>query len=237
MHMIGKRLANLYSVLALILTMSTEVHAQAMGFGGSPGSFISFNFPIMSPQFSRHVLQTAKGGKTAQPAPATSVELSVGDDPALSACAKEAFLADIHRGANNGLTGQIELSLQQRDVRSQFSEAVSPYGLSLDTLPDICAAYYAVMWMIANQAGLPTRPELQGLRRQLRGVFAEENAQLDAARRQLGVEEIMYKTVWLIHLRQEAQHLGNQKKRNSNSPTLPGKRSSASKTSICARCG
>jgi hypothetical protein len=81
----------------------------------------------------------AKGGKTAQPARTTSAELSVGDDPALSARAKEAFLADIHRGANNGLTGQIELSLQQRDVRSQFSEAVSSYGLSLDNQPDICA--------------------------------------------------------------------------------------------------
>jgi hypothetical protein len=152
-----------------------------------------------------------EAAKTAQPSRTTPVDLSVGDDPALSARAKEAFLADIHRGANNGLTGQIELSLQQRNVRSQFREATSPYGLSLDTLPDICAAYYAVMWMIANQAGLPTRPELQGLSRQLRGVFAEENVQLDAARRQLGAEEIMYKTVWLIHLRQEAQHLGNQR--------------------------
>ncbi len=205
------------AVLALSIAVATDVQAQSVGFGGSPGSFTTFNFPIISPQFSRHVLQMspdrnkpANRNNGAQPARGSQSDLVVGHDATVSARARQAFLDDIRRGESNGLTRQIELSMQQRDVRSQFGEAISPYGLRPDNLADVCAAYYAAMWMTANRAPLPTRSQVQALSRQIDGAFLAGATQLDAAQRQQGAEEIMYKTVWLIHLRQEAQRLADQ---------------------------
>ncbi|GGF06506.1 hypothetical protein GCM10011611_10030 [Aliidongia dinghuensis] len=210
----NRRLSIRHAALSLLLAMPVPAHAQALAFGGSPGSFANFNFPIISPQLSRNILQRAAGpDKAVHSARGTTVDLTVGNDPAVSARARQAFLDDIHRGASNGLTRQIELSLQQQDVRSQFGLAISPYGLHLNDLADVTAAYYVAMWMAANQAPPPTKPQVQAVGGQLHEVLAEQGIHLDPVQRQLGAEEIMYKTVWLIHLRQEAERLADQRAR------------------------
>ncbi|OJY72010.1 MAG: hypothetical protein BGP09_24970 [Rhizobium sp. 60-20] len=119
-------------------------------------------------------------------------------------------MADINRGANNALVRGIADSFNHRNVRSQFGEAIAPYGLRETDLADICAAYYVAMWMIANQSVLPNRAQVQAVSRQIHGLLIEQGAHVDVVQRQLGAEEIMYKTVWAIDLRQQTQASGDE---------------------------
>jgi len=210
MNMIDKRLP-LALASALLLSSPSILHAQSMSFGGSPGSFTNFNFPIISPSFSRHVLNIARNDKVSATPPSNApVDLSVGSDAALSARARASFMADINRGANNALVRGIADSFNHRNVRSQFGEAIAPYGLRETDLADICAAYYVAMWMIANQSVLPNRAQVQAVSRQIHGLLIEQGAHVDVVQRQLGAEEIMYKTVWAIDLRQQTQASGDE---------------------------
>src|SRR5579883_1554395 len=139
----------------------------------------------------------------------TQADQSVGDDPRISAQVKEAFLSDL-RQRNPAIAAQMEASFNRRDVRLQFNEAIAPYGLHSDNAIDVVAAYLTAMWMAANQAPLPSTSQVQGVSRQLRDEMSAQSRPSSPAERQRNAEVLMYETVWLIDLRQQAQRQNNR---------------------------
>lgn len=142
---------------------------------------------------------------SSQQSGAAAPNLAVANDPAVSAQARQEFIAGLAQSSGQPVADEADRLFG--DVRTTFSRMVAPYGLRSNDFGDIMAAYMVVMWMAANrQTELPQLPQVQAVRGQMRGFFAStlENAG-DAAHRQLLAETAMYQTCMAVAIREQAQ--------------------------------
>lgn len=77
-------------------------------------------------------------------------------------------------------------------------------------LRDVVSAYLVTGWMISNQAQLPTRAQVDGVRRQIAMAMQERPPAAAAGNRQMAAELMMYELVSLIYARQEGLQTGNR---------------------------
>ena len=156
----------------------------------------------------------AEAGQAQIRAPGTGqaphVDRHVRYDPAVSRATERKYLANLEKNAGPKAARAFGAYFAGKPVHSQFDIAAGPYGLRKDDLADVSTAYFVVMWMAANRAPLPTRAQVDGVRRQLgQGIGAMASLPTDATRRQQMAEMMMYKLVSTILLREEAQRAGN----------------------------
>ncbi|HEX7769245.1 MAG TPA: hypothetical protein VF422_04365 [Dokdonella sp.] len=138
-------------------------------------------------------------------------ELVVAFDPIVSRDVREDYIAAIERSSGAQAARGLERYYETHDVHDQLREAIGPYGLRGDDLGDVTTAWLVVMWMIANDAPLPTAAIVQGVRDQTRfALLARGGLPEDGAERQRQLEALAYQTVTLIRARESAQASGNQ---------------------------
>jgi hypothetical protein len=142
----------------------------------------------------------------------SSADFHVRFDPRISREVKDDYMDSIAR-ANGAKAAQGLGSYYDRsNVHDLFQTAVAPYGLRGDDLADVTTAYVVVMWMTANQTGLPSAREVQGVREQMREVmFDGHSIPQHADERQRAAESLIYQTVTLIKVREEAQAQRNDR--------------------------
>jgi hypothetical protein len=104
------------------------------------------------------------------------------------------------------VAGELDTFYSRHPVRSQFEIAIRPYGLRSDDLADVAAAHLVVMWMTANNARLPDAVQVRGVQAQVQRQMASSGASNPRAdERQRIAEALMYQTVTLIKVREQAQ--------------------------------
>ena len=131
-------------------------------------------------------------------------------DVAISKQVEREYLADLARRAGQPASTRFAEYFRTRPMHGQFAIAAGPYGLRKEDLADVTAAYFTVMWMVANDAPVPGKPQVAGVRRQVEALLAQPGAVSgDMAQRQRLAESLMYKLVSMILLREEAQRAGN----------------------------
>ena len=206
-------------VMLLVVTPATQ--AQTID-GGAYFTPITDNVQplIYGNLFSKSYLEhKAKGQRgvprnasvQAAPSPhAGSTNLAVRFDPSVSRAVREDYIASIERANGQQAARGLDSYYSANDVRELLRKAVAPYGLRIDDFADVTAAYVVVMWMTANQAPLPALVDVQGVQRQVRDVLLDSGTVPAGAReRQRSAEALMYQTVTLIRVREEAQASGN----------------------------
>lgn len=127
----------------------------------------------------------------------------------VSAQVKRELLERVDQRGGGGAVATIERTFQRKSVRQAFDEIVSPYGLRTDDYADVFAAHLLIMWMVANQAGLPTSAQVQAVVRQARRALAGKIASVSLLDRQRQAEGMMYNAVLAIYARNEAQRDGD----------------------------
>ena len=156
----------------------------------------------------------SKGGqpeaRSPKPGSTPATDLRVRYDPAVSRATERDYLANLEKNVGPKAAQAFGAYFAKKPVHSQFDIAAGPYGLRNDDLADVATAYFVVMWMAANQAPLPTRSQVDGVRRQLgQGIGMAVSLPTGAKQRQQMAETMMYKLVSTILLREEAQRAGN----------------------------
>lgn len=137
-------------------------------------------------------------------------DLSVRFDRAVSNAVRDEYLASIARASGDRAAQGLRGYYASNDVRALLGSAVRPYGFGTDDLADVTTAYLLVMWMTANDAALPTVAEARGVQAQIHDAFASGAAIPPPANaRQRAAESMMYQTVTLIRVREEAQKQRN----------------------------
>jgi len=138
-----------------------------------------------------------------RPAPSVgSTNFAVAHDPAVSAQARKAFLADIVRSSGQTVADQVDQ--QFGDIQTTFSRAVTPYGLRTDDFADVMTAYMVMIWLAANrQVELPQAAQVQGVKQQLHAALSGKLG--DPRQRQLLAETMMYQTCIMIVVREQAE--------------------------------
>ena len=132
-------------------------------------------------------------------------------DATVSEQMQREYLANLAKNAGPKAADTFAAYFRTHPVHSQFDIAAGPYGLRRDNLVDVTTAYFVVMWTAANQAALPTRAQVDGVRQQfLHGMGAVKDFPDAMERRQQVAEMMMYKLVAMILLREEAQRANNQ---------------------------
>ncbi|BBA35315.1 hypothetical protein sS8_3377 [Methylocaldum marinum] len=141
----------------------------------------------------------------------TAGSIPVRFDPAISREVRDEYIASIERSSGTRAARSLGRYYASNDVHALLRKAVSPYGLRIDDFGDVTTAYFAVMWMTANDAPLPGVDEVSGLRMQTHAALADRGrVPDDAVRRQRVAESLMYQTVTLIRVRETAQAAGNR---------------------------
>jgi hypothetical protein len=126
--------------------------------------------------------------------------------PGVSAAVKQDYIDSIARSTNAKVAGELDTFYSRHPVRSQFEIAIRPYGLRSDDLADVAAAHLVVMWMTANNARLPDAVQVRGVQAQVQRQMASSGASNPRAdERQRIAEALMYQTVTLIKVREQAQ--------------------------------
>lgn len=148
---------------------------------------------------------------TARPRPTgQGQDLRVRYDPAVSRLAEREYLDALSSRVGKPAAERFGDYFRARPLHGQFAIAAGPYGLRKEDLADVTAAYFTVMWMTANDAPLPTKAQVGGVRGQVERLLSRQDAVPgDMARRQRLAESMMYKLVSMILLREEAQRTGN----------------------------
>ncbi len=142
--------------------------------------------------------------------PRTGADLSLRFAPSVSRLVRANYIAAIGRANGERAALGLGAYYAANDVRELPGRAVRPYGLSTDDLADITTAYLVVMWMTANQAPLPGVPEVRGVQQQVRQLLLDGGRVPARMRdRQRTAEGLMYQTVTLIRVREEAETAGN----------------------------
>ena len=132
-------------------------------------------------------------------------------DAKISSQIQSEYLAGLEKRVGKPAANVFSTYFGKHPVRQQFDIAAGPYGLRDDDLVDVVTAYFAVMWMTANQSALPSRSQVSGLRAQMRRVLPDSGKiPATAAGRQRLAESLMYKLVSMILLAEEAKASGNQ---------------------------
>lgn len=127
-------------------------------------------------------------------------------DPSVSDAVKSDYIRGMAQSTNEKTARELDTYYTRNDVRDLFNTAIKPYGLRDDDLADITSAHLVVMWMTANDAPLPTTDQVHGVVAQIQEQMAESGANPpDAATRQRIAEAMMYQTVTLIRVREQAQ--------------------------------
>ena len=129
---------------------------------------------------------------------------SVGRNPALSRQVRNQVIGNLAQAKGEAAAHKVDSYLG--DIQTTFHKMVAPYGLSNDNLIDVLTAYMVVMWMSANrQTALPSVAQVQGVRRQLNGIYAQSGSTIaDPSQRQLAAEDVMYQTCMAVTTREEA---------------------------------
>lgn len=136
----------------------------------------------------------------------SSTDSLVRFDPQVSREVRNAYIDAIARQSGQQAAEGLRRYYERSDVHRLFETAVAPYGLQSDDLIDITTAYVVVMWITANESALPSRAEVQAVRTQLRdAVLSEGKVPHHAEDRQRAAESLIYQTVTLIRVREEAQ--------------------------------
>ncbi|HNR90898.1 MAG TPA: hypothetical protein PKO41_00600 [Dokdonella sp.] len=126
--------------------------------------------------------------------------------PEVSSAVRHDYIAAIARSTNPRVASELDNFYARNPVRSQFEIAIRPYGLRSDDLADIAAAHLVVMWMTANDAALPDVRQVRGVQAQVQRQMASSGAATPHAdQRQRIAEALMYQTVTLIKVREQAQ--------------------------------
>ena len=126
--------------------------------------------------------------------------------PSVSSAVKQEYIASIERSTNARAAGELDAFYSRNPVRSQFEIAIRPYGLRSDDLADVAAAHLVVMWMTANDARLPDAAQVRGVQAQVQRQMASSGTTSPRAdERQRIAEALMYQTVTLIKVREQAQ--------------------------------
>lgn len=163
----------------------------------------SANRSAASSDRTRTEANTAAGG---------SVDLRVVYQPAVSRRVEREYLASLARTSGASVAEHFGNYFVRNPLHGQFAIAAGPYGLRRDDLADVVAAYFTVMWMTANDAPLPTKAQVAGVRRQVAALLSAPGAvPADMAQRQSLAESLMYKLVSMILLREDAQRRGDRK--------------------------
>lgn len=134
---------------------------------------------------------------------------SVGSDPGVSDQMLAEFLNTVRAGGGDGTAVSVAEVFRQKPVRAAFREAAGPYGLSDQDLRDALTGFLVMGWLVANEVGLPTTAQVQGVRRQVDAALSQKPLAADARQRQVLAEYMMYRVVALIYARQEGQQTGN----------------------------
>lgn len=133
-------------------------------------------------------------------------------DATVSQQVEREYLAGLARRAGQPAADRFAEHFRARPMHGQFAIAAGPYGLRKEDLADVTAAYFTVMWMVANDAPVPGKPEVAGVRRQVQALLARPGAvPAGPAQRQRLAESLMYKLVSMILLREDAQRRGDAK--------------------------
>lgn len=160
---------------------------------------------VFSTSYMEKVGKSGKRSAPREPRVAPAPDTRIGFDRSVSAEVKDEYIAQIARAhgdkAANGLRGYYD----SNSVKSLFEVAIAPYGLRSDDLADIAAANLVVMWMTANDVAPPGKAEVIGVRDQVRAQMADGALPASAITRQRIGEALMYQTVTLIRVREEAQ--------------------------------
>lgn len=142
---------------------------------------------------------------------ATLTDFEVSFDPRISDDVRKDYIDSLARANGAKAANSLGDYYSRTSVHQLFGKAVSPYGLRGDDFADVTTAYVVVMWMIANQTALPSTGDVQGVRGQMREILsAERRIPVRAGERQRAAESLIYQTVTLIKVREEAQSQGNQ---------------------------
>ncbi|MET0308882.1 MAG: hypothetical protein ABW023_09275, partial [Sphingomonas sp.] len=156
----------------------------------------------MQQQFDRRTTPQARAdvGTPARPA---AQNLAIASDPVVSKQVHDLYIGGLAKSGGAAQASQVDRRLG--NIRGTFARLVGPFGLRADDLDDVMAAHMLVMWMAANrQSSLPTAPEAQAVRRQMRNVFASGAGAISgAAERQSLAEYVMYETCMTVLVRGE----------------------------------
>ena len=207
--------------VALLLVTAPATQAQTID-GGAYFTPITDNVQplIYGNLFSKSYLErkakdrhrTARDApvRASVPSSPASDELALRFDPSVSRAVRDDYIASIGRANGAQAARSLGNYYAAHDVRELLRKAVAPYGLRTDDLADVTAAWFVVMWMTANQAPLPAPADVQGVQRQMRDtLLAGGTVPAGARERQRSGEALMYQTVTLIRVREEAQASGN----------------------------
>jgi hypothetical protein len=141
----------------------------------------------------------------------SDVDFSVDYDKRVSKAVLDSYIDSIARDVGSQAAQGLGRYYGQNDVHQLFAKAISPYGLRGDDLSDVTTAYIVVMWMTANDQALPSNAHVQGVRDQVRDLLLTGGrVPTRNEERQRAAEALIYETVTLIRVREEAQKQGNR---------------------------
>ncbi len=223
-----KRTISIAFVIAVVMSIMHDASAQTID-GSAYFSPLTDNVQplIYGNVFSKSHLEKRGGPKAAARARAeyyprtadrstgtaasSDGDLHVRFDSRISREVRTSYIDSISRENGEQAAQGLRNYYERNDVHRLFETAISPYGLRGDDLADVTTAYVVVMWMTANQSALPSSAEVQGVRAQLHEIMLTEGrVPARAAERQRAAESLIYQTVTLIKVREEAQAQRNE---------------------------
>lgn len=223
------RTIKLISGFALALLMANGVSAQTID-GSAYFAPLTDNVQplIYGNVFSKSYLDKQRAGKASsrsrgeyyardQAAPASTgssanfVDFHIDFNGQVSDRVRSDYIESLARANGDQAANNLGDYYARTSVHQLFAKAVAPYGLRGDDFADITTAYLVVMWMAANDAALPSASDVQGVRSQIREILSfEDSVPARADERQKAAESLIYQTVTLIKVREEAQAQNNE---------------------------
>jgi hypothetical protein len=127
-------------------------------------------------------------------------------DSAISRRVKEEFKTAVQR-ADPAKADHIARVLKAQDVLADFDRDMAPYGFQSNNIADAMSAYWIVMWMIANEAAIPTRKRVAAVHQQVTQNMLTNQmlAKATLEQRQEMTEGLVYETMFALGQRADVE--------------------------------
>lgn len=129
--------------------------------------------------------------------------------PEISAQLKERFWNTIKQN-NPQSAEEIDTTLRHQDVIGTFKADMAPYGLRADNVGDTVTAYWLTMWLVANQAPIPSKNLVQAAQAQVGKIVLHNKliSNKNDAQKQVVAETLIYETMIALGMHNRAIESG-----------------------------
>lgn len=130
-------------------------------------------------------------------------------DPGVSKQVKSSVIQSLYE-LDDAVGRRAERVIRQQDVIADFRRDMQPYGLKPNNLADAMTAYWATMWMISNQAPVPTAKAVRAARAQLAEALLSNHELVRSGDdvKQTIAESLVYETMLALGIHANATRSG-----------------------------